>query len=140
MKRAAIAAILAIVLCFGSVFAESINDVIKFLNSHRDVSQEARAAAQNYMESDSLPVMSADEQKFFALGFCYGFDESRASSGTTRTSAVSTTYVVNTNTDKFHEPSCRSVKDIKPGNQYTYTGSRDLLVNLGFSPCGNCKP
>lgn len=49
-------------------------------------------------------------------------------------------YVVNTNTDKFHKPSCYSVKKIQSQNRYDYHGDRDLLINLGFSPCQNCKP
>lgn len=53
---------------------------------------------------------------------------------------VETTYILNTNTKKFHVPSCKSVKQIKDKNKDTFTGSRENLISRGFSPCGNCKP
>ena len=49
-------------------------------------------------------------------------------------------YVLNTNTMKFHYPSCSSVKDIKPGNRQDFTGDRSTLIARGYSPCGRCKP
>ena len=51
-----------------------------------------------------------------------------------------TDYIVNTNTGKFHYPSCSSVKKMKESNKMFYNGSRDDLVNRGYSPCGNCHP
>ena len=51
-----------------------------------------------------------------------------------------TDYVVNTNTGKFHYPSCSSVKKMKESNKMFYTGTRDDLVSQGYSPCGNCHP
>ena len=49
-------------------------------------------------------------------------------------------YVLNTNTGKFHKPSCSSVKDIKPENREDFKGSRDAVINRGFDPCGRCHP
>lgn len=49
-------------------------------------------------------------------------------------------YVLNTNTMKFHSPGCKSVKEIAPQNYSTYDGTRDDIINQGYSPCGNCKP
>ena len=51
-----------------------------------------------------------------------------------------TDYVVNTNTGKFHYPSCSSVKKMKESNKMFYTGTRDELISRGYSPCGNCHP
>lgn len=48
-------------------------------------------------------------------------------------------YIGNSNTKKFHYPSCRSVKDIKDSNK-VYFYSRDEAINAGYSPCGICKP
>lgn len=56
------------------------------------------------------------------------------------TQATGTDYVVNTNTGKFHYPSCPSVKKMKESNKMFYTGTRDDLVSQGYSPCGNCHP
>lgn len=49
-------------------------------------------------------------------------------------------YVLNTGTRKFHEPDCSSISDIMPDNRQDYEGSREDLIDLGYSPCGNCKP
>lgn len=51
-----------------------------------------------------------------------------------------TTYVLNVNTKKFHYSDCSSAKKIKAENRGSYTGSRDELIGMGYSPCGNCKP
>lgn len=50
------------------------------------------------------------------------------------------TYVLNTNSKKFHKPSCSGVKTIKSQNKETYTGSRGDVLARGYSPCGSCKP
>lgn len=49
-------------------------------------------------------------------------------------------YVLNTNTKKFHYPSCSSVQDMKEKNKEYYTGERQELIDRGYSPCGRCKP
>lgn len=49
-------------------------------------------------------------------------------------------YVLNTNTMKFHLPSCSSVKDIKESNRKDVTMARDDILAQGFSPCGRCHP
>lgn len=54
--------------------------------------------------------------------------------------AAEHTYIINTNTGKFHEPSCRSVKRMNDSNKKEYTGSRDDLIAQGYDPCKNCNP
>ena len=51
-----------------------------------------------------------------------------------------TDYIVNTNTGKFHYPSCSSVKKMKESNKMFFTGTRDELISQGYNPCGNCHP
>jgi len=51
-----------------------------------------------------------------------------------------TDYVLNTNTKKFHYPSCGSVKKMKDKNKREYTGTRDEVIGMGYDPCGNCHP
>ena len=50
------------------------------------------------------------------------------------------TYILNTNTMKFHKPSCSSVKDMSEDNKSEFNGSRDELIQEGYEPCGRCKP
>lgn len=50
------------------------------------------------------------------------------------------TYILNTNTKKFHKPDCYSVKQMSEKNKKKYKGSRKSLINEGYSPCKNCNP
>ena len=49
-------------------------------------------------------------------------------------------YVVNTNSGKFHYPTCSSVDQMKPKNRWDYTGTRDELIEMGYQPCKRCNP
>ena len=50
------------------------------------------------------------------------------------------TFVLNTNTMKFHDPGCQSAEDIAEWNREEYTGSRQDLTEAGYEPCGRCDP
>lgn len=50
------------------------------------------------------------------------------------------TYVLNTNTRRFHDPTCASVGAMKEKNRRDFTGPREELIEQGYIPCGNCKP
>ncbi len=49
-------------------------------------------------------------------------------------------YVLNTSTMKFHYEDCSSVKDIKQKNKESYNGTKEWLLDNGYSPCCLCKP
>ena len=49
-------------------------------------------------------------------------------------------YVLNTNTYKFHRPSCDSVADMKDKNKIVTEESRNEIIRKGYEPCGRCKP
>jgi DNA-entry nuclease len=49
-------------------------------------------------------------------------------------------YILNTNTKKFHRPSCSSVKQISQQNRQEFTGARDELIQKGYDPCKRCNP
>jgi len=53
---------------------------------------------------------------------------------------VGTDYVLNTNTKKFHYPSCSSVKQMKESNKQYFNGTRDEVISRGYDPCGRCHP
>ena len=54
--------------------------------------------------------------------------------------SVGTDYVLNTNTKKFHYPSCSSVKRMSEKNKAFYNGTREEVIAMGYDPCGNCHP
>lgn len=51
-----------------------------------------------------------------------------------------TTFVLNTNTKKFHLTTCSSVHEMKASNRSYTTESAEALVASGYKPCGKCKP
>ena len=53
---------------------------------------------------------------------------------------VGQSYILNTNTKKFHYPSCGSVRQMKDSNKQFYTGSRNDVIAKGYVPCKKCNP
>ena len=55
-------------------------------------------------------------------------------------SSAEKTYVLNTNTHKFHDPDCSSVSQMKEKHKRIVTESRDQIMADGYDPCGRCHP
>ena len=51
-----------------------------------------------------------------------------------------TTYILNTNTKKIHYPDCPSLDDTKEKNKEIFNGSREYLIENGYTPCSRCNP
>jgi len=51
-----------------------------------------------------------------------------------------TTYVLNTNSKKFHLPSCSYVSRMKEENRAETQCTRDVLISQGYEACKTCKP
>ncbi len=49
-------------------------------------------------------------------------------------------YILNTNTHKFHYPSCASVKQMKEKNKQAFSGDRADVIAMGYDPCKRCNP
>ena len=92
-----------------------------------------------------------DMLAMYELGYNDGLKAAKSENGTdialitksgSATSNINSgiTYVVNTNTEKFHYPTCKSVDKIKEKNRMDFVGTREELIAAGYSPCGNCKP
>ena len=58
----------------------------------------------------------------------------------TRPSDTDARYVLNTDSMKFHYPSCSSAEKISAENYAESNSDRETLINQGYSPCGNCHP
>lgn len=66
--------------------------------------------------------------------------DSDSDGGKSSKSSGGTPYVLNTNTNKFHNPSCSSVKQMKDKNRKDYTGTRKEIIDMGYDPCKKCNP
>jgi DNA-entry nuclease len=63
------------------------------------------------------------------------------STGTESTeNGTATSYVLNTNTMKFHYPSCSSVSKMSEKNRKDVDSAREDLISQGYDPCGICNP
>ncbi len=51
-----------------------------------------------------------------------------------------TTYVCNTNTGKFHIPSCSAVDQMADHNRLDVTWTRQECIDNGYVPCKRCNP
>ncbi len=60
--------------------------------------------------------------------------------GKAETEEAGQSYVLNTNTKKFHRFSCGSVQETQPENRENFTGNRKELIQKGYQPCRRCKP
>ena len=69
----------------------------------------------------------------------YATGDSWAEEGST-TSSGETTYILNTNSRRFHDPDCPGAARIAPANRQETTANRELLLAQGYQPCGTCKP
>jgi len=49
-------------------------------------------------------------------------------------------YVLNKNSKKFHDPSCSGAAEIKASNRWEYRGSRQSVLDMGYTPCKLCNP
>lgn len=49
-------------------------------------------------------------------------------------------YVLNVRSHKFHLPECSGANDISPKNRADFNGTRQELIDEGYSPCGKCNP
>lgn len=57
-------------------------------------------------------------------------------------SIIEVRYILNTNPNRkrFHYPWCSSVAAIKDANRSPFYGDRQILIDAGYTPCGECKP
>lgn len=69
--------------------------------------------------------------------------EGSSDAGSTASDASSAqvkSYVLNTNTKKFHVPGCSSVKKMKDANRQDVESTRSDLIAQGYEPCQKCNP
>lgn len=67
-------------------------------------------------------------------------DNNGVATDTSDGSAEQGDYILNTNTKKFHRPTCASVKRMSETNKVVSTQSREALIEQGYEPCKNCNP
>ena len=89
-----------------------------------------------YNEQPGIVIDHSDGSSYLDLDY----EETESIEGEKREISKNITYIINTNTNRFHDPSCSSVLDMKEKNKKESSETREALIEQGYIPCGNCNP
>ncbi len=93
------------------------------------------SAAQNAGSGQNAAGAGANVASAIASANAGGGNAGGAAASTTTAGS----YVLNTNTHKFHVPSCSSVETIKKKNRKDVNESREQIISEGYAPCKRCN-
>ena len=106
--------------------------------------EESRKAAEESSIAEASIQASIAQSSVQASAAQVSIEQSQqasiAQAQTPAPTPIGTHYVLNTNTHKFHYPSCEDVGKIAPQNYADFSGTRDEAIAQGYSPCGHCRP
>lgn len=97
--------------------------------SDKSNSEESKSNAKQKMDSQTDSANQSGTKKAV---------KQQNNAAENNTSETSQEYILNTNTHKFHLPSCSSVGDMKTGNKETFVGTREELESQGYEACQRC--
>lgn len=100
------------------------------------VEDEGAGVCFNVFVYNSQPGIEID----YATGDSWLVEDETDFEERNTTVSIENKYVLNTNTKKFHLPTCDSVTEMKDKNKKEVEGSREDIINDGYSPCGRCNP
>lgn len=116
--------------------AQSVEDQGEGISFNVYVYNNQSGVSINYATGDSKlsgsGTYEADGEN--AASNNHGTDKGKQS----KSESGAETYILNTNSKKFHRPDCSSVKDMKESNKKSFTGTQSQLKQQGYEPCGNC--
>ena len=124
-------------------FTVYVNDYYARTEAEESVEVELFALSQEYREIEGLPSSGITIYyrpwvgKVISVETYSGGGEKPE---VPKEETPSVSYVLNTNTMKFHNPNCQNVPEINMEHREYFTGSRSEVIERGFEPCGNCKP
>ena len=162
MKRFLFALLLSFIMAFTSVsvipMASSTTYVLNTSTKkfHRPNCSSVSQMKEKNRQNTSLSYDQIIEKGYVPCKNCNPTREAQAQGGVTSGAALKSSvrgvapasqekaaeiiYVVNTNTKKFHYPSCSSAGEIKEKNRKDTAESRDQLIQKGYVPCKRCNP
>ena len=114
------------------VFAYNVQPGVTIDYATGDSSADANATTDSSKTNTKQPSKNTENNNT---------SQSQTTQGTQNSQdSQNATYIMNTNTHKFHKPGCGSVNTIKEENYAEFTGSREELISAGYEPCKNCNP
>lgn len=98
---------------------------------------------ESMLEEDATPLPDVSGAESAPDTASEGTDAGEASekgaTGSNESKGVAE-YVLNTNSKKFHVPSCSSVDQMSPKNREDVEDTRENLIANGYDPCKRCNP
>lgn len=105
-----------------------------------EVTDDKDAAAEELAVIDTKEITEKEVTEYTTEITTESTTEVTTEEITTEEAVPEYDYVLNTNTGKFHKPSCNSVNQMKEKNKQEFHGTRDEVINMGYVPCKNCNP
>lgn len=106
----------------------------------RGVQMEARSVEDNG-DGICFNIYAYNNQPGVTIDYATGKSTLAGETATADTGAMDdSTYILNVSSKKFHAAACQQGQTIKAENKETYTGSRDALLQEGYTPAGCCEP
>lgn len=117
-----------------SSYSTDISDLPVYSGeSHEDGTNTTASSASNNTSSSSTQTTTAP-------AVVAETNQATAQQDTSSPTSSSSTFILNTNSKKFHLPSCSSIKRMKDSNKKEFSGSRDEVIAQGYEPCKKCNP
>lgn len=117
---------------------ESTAKSVKWYSSNNKIATVSSSGKVTAVKAGTVTITAKTSNGLKAT--CKVTVKAKSGSASNGTSSAETTYILNTNTKKFHYPSCSSVKQMKDKNKKKVTGSRDEIIKMGYDPCKRCNP
>ena len=96
---------------------------------------------ESMLEEDATPLPDVSGAESAPDTASEGAGEASEKGATGSAEGKGTTeYVLNTNSKKFHLPSCSSVDQMSPKNREDVEDTRENLIAKGYDPCKRCNP
>ena len=136
-------------ISFGGCLEDTVDDAVQITNSAESTFSIVVTTAEQTEDTDMLAttteVTTETTTKLTTATKSTTTTTTTTTSKTKKTSttgaqSAQTSYVLNTNSMKFHRVSCAHAKKIKAENRQDFTGGRQQVIDMGYSACGTCKP
>ena len=108
---------------------------------------------KNRLDPETLPAVDSNEGSGEVSGSDQGEDDSSGESGDPERQGAGSseeyppldipdgvTYILNTNTMRFHRLECKGARTIREYNREWFYGTRKEAIDAGYVPCGMCEP
>ena len=132
-------------LCLGKTVGIDVDDSKnsdKYGRTLGVVIIDGKSVNEMLLKEGLAEVMYIPPSEFYPYNWDYNSTQTQNAENTNTNTASKTitgTFIGNTNSEKFHEPSCRWAQKISSSNKITFS-SRNEAINQGYQPCKVCNP